>query len=251
MDALVSDVMIPGHRSGLPEGLRDFGVSVAAAALDSFWDDKVHLLSSAERAGIERAVPKRQREIIAGRVLAQALLRRFGRAGVEVPRREDRCPEWPMGLVGSITHTDTVCAVALGQEASVRALGIDLEAREPLDTDVWPLLCRPSEQERALRSPEPGIWIRWMFCAKEAYYKAQFPHTGRFIEARELEVRLDPERGRFSVGFADAPGAGPADRPFLSGTGLLTASDTSLGAAWIVEADTGARAGGIGTAGFK
>lgn len=237
MHSIQSDMLSEGL-SGLPSGLRNFGVQVAAAGLDRRWDDRANWLLPAERPGLAHAVNRRRREIIAGRLLARALLDRLGGEPAPIRQRRDRCPDWPAGIVGSITHTDTVCAVALCKTDQAFALGVDLEPRAPLPRDIWKLVCRPEELEVALQSTTPALWTRWMFSAKEAFYKAQYPLTGIFMEPLDIAVQVDPSGKTYRVACS---GPAPDDRELqrcLSGQGLLSSSSHLLGAAWVVAADT-------------
>jgi 4'-phosphopantetheinyl transferase EntD len=229
--------LLPEGRSGLPNDLLNFGVELAAAELGEYWDDKAQWLFPPEQQSLGNAVSKRRREIIAGRLLAHLLLRRLGRVAAPIRQGEDRCPDWPEGIAGSITHTDTVCAVALCPGDQVYALGIDLEPRAALQREVWKLVCRPEELDMALRSPAPALWARWAFCAKEAFYKAQFPKTGKFFEPLDIAVTLDPAGRTFGVTVVNLPRDDRALDRCLSGTGLLSSSDHLLGAAWVVAAD--------------
>ncbi|MER3484814.1 MAG: hypothetical protein C4345_01350, partial [Chloroflexota bacterium] len=42
-----------------------------------------------------------------------------------------RAPRWPTGIVGSITHSDTPCIVAVARHEAVCALGVDAELAQP------------------------------------------------------------------------------------------------------------------------
>lgn len=228
-------VLVPGSSLGLHARLQAFDVDMIAAELGSCWDGLDHLLTLAERPALDHAAPKRRREIIAGRLLAHELLRRLGPGAIEVPRQQDRSPAWPHGVVGSITHTDTICAVALGTNDALFALGLDLEPRVPLDKDLWRFLCRPEELDQVRQSANPGLRVRQLFCAKEAYYKAQFPHTGRFLEHQDIGVRFDDAKKTFSVAYAEPLEIGESEQRCLSGTGLLSTTGDLLGAAWVVR----------------
>jgi len=154
-----------------------------------------------ERQHIAKAVPKRQAEWTIGRVCARAALARLGLAPGPIVSGTDRNPSWPPGVVGSITHTDTVCAVAVARAADVVSLGIDVETAAPLDADLEPLICTPAERRwlDAQPSEERGIWSKLVFSAKESFYKCQYPRTGQLLDFLDVELSLDPRATTFSA----------------------------------------------------
>ena len=83
-----------------------------------------------EAAAVARAIPKRRGEFAQGRSAARAAMGLLGHPPMAIPAGSDRAPIWPKGLVGSITHTNGLCAAALSQNAA--ALGIDAEQAVPL-----------------------------------------------------------------------------------------------------------------------
>ena len=97
------------------------------------------------------------------------------------PKRE---PQWPAGLVGSITHTTGFRAAAVAPRSVVASLGIDTEQNEPLPDGVEELITVPGEPEMlaALARAFPAVhWGRLLFSAKESIYKAWYPLTGRWL----------------------------------------------------------------------
>lgn len=220
--------------SGLPLALSDFGVKLAVTALGEHWDSRLDLLFPSERHQLTGMTAKRRREFIAGRALAHLLMRRLATTAAPARRHTDRSPDWPVDICGSITHTDSYCWVALARTDDVFALGIDLEPRQGLEPALWAHICRSEELRAMPPSVDAGTWVRWVFCAKEAFYKAQFPHTRKYLEHADLAVILKPDSGCYRVTCrVDLGGAWPAGK---EGTGLLAWSDELLGAAWVVGA---------------
>jgi len=77
-----------------------------------------------------RGVAKRQAEYLAGRLCAREALRCVtGQASVPAVG-EDRAPQWPRGVVGSITHGDNWAAALVAPNHQWRALGLDVERLE-------------------------------------------------------------------------------------------------------------------------
>jgi 4'-phosphopantetheinyl transferase EntD len=170
-----------------------------------------------EAAQVARAVGARRREFAAGRHLARRALARLTGAGsplLVLLNGPDRAPRWPAGIVGSITHTrggpeadgDGYCAVVLGRDTDVRTVAIDAEEAE----DLEPELCRfvLTAGERAALAAEPaqrrGLLAKILFSAKECFYKAQYPVTGRFLGFQEVEVTLDQARLQFRARLVES-----------------------------------------------
>ena len=155
------------------------------------------VLPEVERLAITRAVDKRRREFIAGRTLARRCLQRLGTAAVAIPVSDDRAPEWPPGVVGSITHTNTWCAVAVARADRVRGIGIDVELDEDLKEDLWPRVCTAAEQRYLAGRPaaDRGFLAKLIFSAKEAAYKAQYPLTRKFLDFTAMSIELVVDGG--------------------------------------------------------
>ena len=87
-----------------------------------------------ELALIEGAVPKRVTEFATGRQCAREALRDLGIADVPILFGKDRCPLWPVGTVGSITHTAYVpakrrsTACSLATPFCTQTTGVDVGA---------------------------------------------------------------------------------------------------------------------------
>jgi 4'-phosphopantetheinyl transferase EntD len=178
-------------------GLLDPDVRAAASALVAGPD----ALLPEERACVVRAVAKRQREFAQGRVLARRLLAGLGAAHGPLLPDADRVPRWPAGVVGSISHTDGLCVVAVAREGDVLGLGVDVEPAEPLGDELAPRIATPTE--RAWLADRPGRGgrelLRALFCVKESVYKACFPRTRERWGFQELEVTLAPDDEAFAA----------------------------------------------------
>ena len=154
-----------------------------------------------ESHSIQRAVPQRQREYQAGRAAARAALRELGVEGFDLLSGDNREPIWPPGIVGSITHSADHCAVAAGWKSDVRAVGIDVETATSLPAEITGRICSGPERAhtRELGRLDPAVWMKVIFSAKEAFYKAYFPEVGRFLDFLDVDMRLQPDAGTFLV----------------------------------------------------
>jgi 4'-phosphopantetheinyl transferase EntD len=130
------------------------------------------------------AVPARQAEFAAGRTAARLALADLGLPPVAVPMGADRAPHWPAGLAGSLTHAGGVALAAVLRAPA--AVGIDIEPDADLPADVLDSILTPAE-----RAALPDLRAaRVVFSAKEAFFKAQYPRTGRMIGFDAADVAL-------------------------------------------------------------
>ena len=163
--------------------------------------DVLALLHPEERVQVEHAVLARQREFATGRRCARALLQQLGCANQPLLRGEDHLPIWPEGVVGSISHTRSVCAVGVARRKAVAAVGLDVEDDADLERDLWPEICTADELrwlDRQLAA-DRGRLARLFFSAKECVHKLQYPEARVDLEFHDVEVEIDLSRGRFST----------------------------------------------------
>ncbi len=157
-------------------------------------------LTPGEAAMVARAVPKRVRELAAGRALARRALVALGRSTAEILSTPDRDPIWPSGVAGSISHTDDYCAVVLGEAGSTGHVGLDVEGRGNVPVDLWSLTFVDEEiafletLSGSARTDAAAI----LFSAKEAFYKAQYPRTRVILSFHDVTIRLEAD-GSFTA----------------------------------------------------
>ena len=184
----------PGALRTGPAALLAGLLPAAAVVAETFGDQPDAGLLGAEQAAVARAVPKRRREFATGRACARAALAGLGLPPAPVPAGPRGAPDWPAGVVGSITHCDGYRAAALARRTDLASVGVDAEPDEPLPGGVLDLVARPEEQAwlAGRRAAPPGgpCWDRLLFCAKEAVYKAWFPLTGQWLGFEDAAVRL-------------------------------------------------------------
>ncbi len=176
------------------------GVVCAEAAPEEL--DAPEELSPEERAVASRCARKRRIEYTATRVLARRAFQQLGFGPHPLLNHQDRSPLWPPGVVGSVTHTSTLCAIAVARHDEVRSLGIDAEQDTPLSDDLLERIVRADEAD-ALQgvAAEQGVSMRILgklvFSAKEAVYKCQYPLTRTFLGFHDVHLHLDWEARRF------------------------------------------------------
>ena len=166
------------------------------------------------------AAPRRLATFLAGRGVAAAALRQAGFRDERQPigRLASGAPQWPMGWVGSIAHTDELCVAAVAKSDVVSYLGVDCELMmsQKIATEVGKSIA-PEMAARGLDSAFSDFphAMTVAFAAKESLYKALFPSVGAFFgfEAAELES-IDAEAGvlqlRLTLALAPALPAGRA-----------------------------------------
>jgi 4'-phosphopantetheinyl transferase EntD len=155
----------------------------------------VNALLPEERQYVARAMSKRVQEFAAGRVCARAALAQLGYAAVALPMGEDRAPQWPAGVTGSITHTDGFCAAVAATTARIRALGLDVEPAASVKPELWHRICGPDElatvqSQDARTAIETATLI---FSAKEAFYKCQHTLTGQWLGFSDISITIETD----------------------------------------------------------
>ena len=161
-------------------------------------------LTQAEVVAIAGAGEKRRREFATGRLLARQVLAEFGQDCCEVPAGHDRAPIWPEGFVGSISHTDSLCAVAVAQSSSgIAGIGLDIEEARPLPSELRDEIMDHQERERLPFVDVNGVDLAAMilFSAKEAAYKCQYRLSEQFLEFSDLSVSVRLEDNTFAARF--------------------------------------------------
>jgi 4'-phosphopantetheinyl transferase EntD len=150
---------------------------------------------------IEHSVEKRRAEFGTARVCARLALSKLGIPPCSLVPRADRSPQWPPGVVGSISHTEKLCGVAVTTSPRIASLGLDLEIDAPLESDLQTLICTSAERRwlDQYRGAERGHAAKVLFSAKEAFYKCQYIVTAQFLEFTDVDLAIDLQRGSFFV----------------------------------------------------
>ncbi|MEO6601863.1 MAG: 4'-phosphopantetheinyl transferase superfamily protein [Polyangiaceae bacterium] len=146
---------------------------------------------------IARAAEKRRREFAKGRQCARAALDRIGIHGFALLAGPQREPLWPPGVVGSITHVDCLCAVAVGPRERYNGVGIDVEYARILDAAITERIVFPADNVSAAFAAlalAPAL----IFSAKEAFYKCQFCVSEQFLNFHDVAIDIASD-GTFSA----------------------------------------------------
>ena len=160
-----------------------------------------HQLLPEEREYIAKAVPKRRAEFGTARIGARRGLAAMGVAPTALVPAPDRSPVWPLGVVGSITHTREYCAVVLHRSPPMRSVGLDAEVLRPLDRDLSELIVSPAERRwiDARRDVAADDLMVLFFSAKEAYYKCQYPISKTMLDFHDVRIDVNLAAHRFQA----------------------------------------------------
>jgi 4'-phosphopantetheinyl transferase EntD len=172
------------------------------AVAEEFGDVPHVVLFPDEEAAIANAVGKRRREFATARSCARAALAKLGLPPVPILPGLRGAPQWPAGVVGSITHCAGYRASAVGRDSEVITIGLDAEPHDTLPPGILDAIASHAERARlaALAAARPDVcWDRLLFSAKESVYKAWFPLTRRWLGFDKASVDIDPEAGTFTA----------------------------------------------------
>lgn len=212
----------------------------SVVAVESFGDIPEATLFPEEEAVISGALESRRREFATGRACARAALARVGQSAVAVVPGPGGAPQWPEGIVGSISHCAGYRVAAVAPATAVVSLGIDAEPDEPLPNHgMLEVIASYDERDRLgqLAATTPGVsWDRLLFSAKESVYKAWFPLTQRWLGFESADVVIDAPKATFTARLlVPGPLANGSRLTLLRGRWLL--SHGLLATAIVVPAD--------------
>jgi enterobactin synthetase component D / holo-[acyl-carrier protein] synthase len=198
----------------------------AVSAADTFEDAEGVLLFPEEEAAISKAVDKRRREFTTARACARQALAGLGMPAVPIVPGERGAPQWPPGVVGSMTHCCGYRASAVARACDMVTIGLDAEPDDALPDGVLDAIV--AGRERALLAQlmagtPPVAFDRLLFSAKESVYKAWFPLTGRWLGFKDATIAISPADGTFTVSLL-VPG------PVVNGAPL-----TSFAGRWLAR----------------
>ena len=203
------------------------------ASAEAFGDPPDAALFPAEETLIARAVPKRRTEFATGRHCARTALGALAIAPAPILPGQAGAPQWPSGIVGSITHCEGYRAAAVARASEVITIGLDAEPAQWLPAEVLGLVALPDERDRLrdLARAEPGIcWDRLLFSAKESVYKAWFPLARRWLGFADADITINAADGTFvarllvpAPALSGVPPAGFTGRWIIAEGMILTA----------------------------
>jgi 4'-phosphopantetheinyl transferase EntD len=143
--------------------------------------------------GVERELSAgfaagRRREFATGRRCAREALRGLGLAAAPIGVGAHREPCWPAGVTGSISHASGLAGAMVALRSDYRSVGLDIERCGAVGAELVHLVLTPRERDWV--GGDTALATR-VFSLKEAFYKMQFPLTGRFLDFTDVETGPD------------------------------------------------------------
>jgi 4'-phosphopantetheinyl transferase EntD len=213
----------------------------AVTAVETFVDPPGATLLGEEERIVGKAVHKRRAEFTTARWCARQAMVSLGRPPVPILSGSRGEPQWPAGLVGSITHCAGYRGAVVGETGRVTTVGIDAEPNEPLNSGILEAVTVPEEVHRIeglCRIRLEVNWDRLLFSAKESIYKAWYPLTGRWLDFQDASLTIDPVGGTFDAALrVTGPRVHGCELTgftgrWLVGNGLIVTAVTVLEPAW-------------------
>lgn len=140
---------------------------------------------------IQRAVPKRQAEYLAGRYCAIKSLALLGEPAVDITIGQHRNPIWPDGICASITHTHSQAISVATFSKNYQYLGIDLENKLSQETvlQIKSSIINSAEEKILNGTALPfEDMFTVVFSAKESLFKALYPKVGAYFDFSAAKV---------------------------------------------------------------
>jgi len=168
----------------------------SVACAEAFEDPADTVLFPEEQTMVAGAVDKRRREFATARGCARSALATLGVAPAPILAGERGAPQWPPGIVGSITHCAGYRAAAVAHARQMLTIGLDAEPDQAMPDGVLDIVSLPAERARLrdLAIMAPGTcWDRLLFSAKESVYKAWFPLARRWLGFEDADITVNTD----------------------------------------------------------
>jgi 4'-phosphopantetheinyl transferase EntD len=158
-----------------------------------FTDEFVNLSDQIASPPNHQFSRKRLTDFSNGRYCATKALEQIGIENAIIPIGEDREPIWPEGIVGSISHCDSLTGAIVAKSSDHISLGLDIEEIGRVTPDLWELVFTENEKNFlfSLSKEDQRVKSTAIFSIKEAFYKFQHPLTKVFLDFLDVEVNLE------------------------------------------------------------
>lgn len=167
-------------------------VSLGELPASARHDEGVESCEIVPPPALQRAVATRVRSFLAGRHCAARALATLigGDAGIDHPIAigSHGAPQWPQGIVGSITHSSRRAIAVVADATVTRGLGIDCEhlmseaAAVDIAGRVLPEAAAVARCGDASARLEWPVFVTAVFSAKESIYKCLNPIVDEFFD---------------------------------------------------------------------
>lgn len=174
-------------QQGWFDGLTEQGVNIYQCefSIPDYQNELFALFGVPWSIKLERAVDKRKSEFLAGRFCAKKALANFGIENFTIEADKNRCPLWPQGVKGAITHSNSKAMVAVTQRTDILGIGIDIEniMSEKTMNNVKEAIVKGSEFDYLARGDMSATEATSLiFSIKESFFKAAYPSTGYYFD---------------------------------------------------------------------
>jgi len=215
--------------AGLPDPAALLAQDAITVVARARWRSEPLLPAEARYLAARAVRPRRAAEFHAGRACARRALSRLGWRDWPLLPAPTREPQWPDGVVGSITHSEDYCAVAVAGARRYAGLGIDVETIARVGPGIAASICTRRELEDIAADAGRDLPLAAWFSAKESVFKAVFPWLRLVFEPSDVEIAFDRRRQAFAVRAPRMPRLDAAcsqleGRFALSGARVLTAA---------------------------
>ena len=142
------------------------------------------------------ASARRERQFALGRIAAHQALEKIGFSpSPSVLRSENREPLWPVGVVGSISHSDEFGVAVVASSELFSSLGVDIQRlRSDTELDVAKRVALKSESDWIFQGRTRADMcerLTLLFSAKESAFKLLYPLVKQFVGFRDVEFIWD------------------------------------------------------------
>jgi len=138
---------------------------------------------------IHSAKDKRKAEFLAGRYCAQQTLKHHGYKNVNIPVGQDRCPQWPEGIAGSITHAGNRAICAISRVSFGIGIDYELPIADKTANEIKNLIVGESEKELFSNLGLPfADLLTLTFSIKESLFKALYPRVKKYFDFLDAEL---------------------------------------------------------------
>ncbi len=135
----------------------------------------------------------RKADYLAGRLCAKQVLQKLGFSNFQLTNDRSRCPIWPEGFSGSISHSAgvAICVGRCNGAGTQSVLGVDLErlcqgsALDAIGSQV--LTANELHYIENFNADRSMTWTT-IFSAKESIFKALYPRYRKFFDFAAAEV---------------------------------------------------------------
>ena len=206
LDSMFQEIELPSHF--IPSNFSDV-IFVAASfhpTVEQGFDSKYDCYPQILREGVSE---RRLAEFYAGRRCAALSLQRRGFLDTVVSPSETPLmpPTWPIGAVGSISHSRNIAVSASARRSDIQCLGVDVEdvVTEKEAREMTEVVMMPGEFEQNDGFlPTYSQLFTLLFSAKECVYKGIFPVAQIEFSFLDISIQLD-SNGRFAFTIEKLP----------------------------------------------